>query len=86
MDYTSGQYTVTFLAGVTLVAFDIEIIDDKISEGVENFMLTIDQGSLPINITHGTPGQATVTIVDDECKNKTCNVVQYSIRNLSLDH
>ena len=31
-------------------------------------MLTIDQPSLPTGVTRGNPGQATVTIVDDDGK------------------
>ena len=68
MDYTSGPYTVTFPARVTMVTFDIPINDDKICEGNENFMLTIDETSLPTGVTRGTPSEATVTIVDDNRK------------------
>ena len=67
MDYTSGTYTVTFPAGVTMVAFDVPITDDMILEGNENFMLTINQ-TLPYGITRGTPPEATVNIVDDDRK------------------
>ena len=68
MDYTSGPYTVTFPAGQTTATFDVPINDDAILEGNEDFILTIDQTSLPSNITRGSPGQATVTIVDDDRK------------------
>ena len=68
MDYTSGPYHVTLPAGVTMIAFDVQIINDKISESIENFMLAINQSSLPISVTRGTLGQVTVTIVDDERK------------------
>ena len=67
MDYTSGPYTVTFPAGVTMVAFNVPINDDNIYEGNENFMLTINS-SLPNGVTRGTPSEATVTIVDDDRK------------------
>ena len=77
MDYTSGPYTVKIPAGVTMVSFEVEIINDKVPESVENFMLTINHGSLPIGVTHGTPDHTTVTIVDDERKYKICNAVQY---------
>ena len=66
MDYGSGPYTVTFPAEVTSVPFDIPINDDMIFEGNENFMLTIDPSSLPDDVNVGSPGQATVTIVDDD--------------------
>ena len=54
---------------MTSVAFDIPIIYDRmIFEGNENFTLTIDLLSLTHFIFIGSPGQATVTIVDDYCK------------------
>ena len=67
MDYTSGPYSVTFPAGVTSVPFNISINDDNISEENENFTLTIDS-SLPTGVMVGNPGQATVTIMDNDCK------------------
>ena len=66
MDYTSGPYTVTFPAGVTMIAFDVPVTDDMIFEVDENFMLTINGTSLATGITCEIPGQATVTIVDNE--------------------
>ena len=68
MDYGSGPYTVTFPAGETSASFDIPINDDDILEVNEDFMLTIDPSSLPTGGTVGNPGQATVTIVDDDRK------------------
>ena len=68
MDYTSGPYTITFLAGQTTATFDIPINDDNIYEGNENFILSIDNTSLPTGVTRGSPGEATVTIVDDDRK------------------
>ena len=67
MDYDSGPYTVTFLAGSTTATFNVPINDDDILEGNETFMLTIDP-SLPDGVTRGTPSEATVTIVDDDRK------------------
>ena len=68
MDYTSGPYTVTFPAGQTTATFDVPINDDNILEGNENFILIINSSSLPSDVTVGSPGQATVNIVDDDCK------------------
>ena len=68
MDYGSGPYTVTFPAGVTSVPFNVSITDDIIYEGNEDFILTIDPSSLPTDVSVGSPGQATVTIVDDDRK------------------
>ena len=50
---------------MTSVPFDIPITDDNVYEGNEDFILTIDSSSLPTGGSVGTPGQATVTIVDD---------------------
>ena len=68
MDYTSGPYTVTFPAEHTTATFDVPINDDNILEGNEDFILTIDGTSLPTGVTSGSPGEATVTIVDDDGK------------------
>jgi len=68
MDYNSGPYYVTFPAGVTSVTFDVPITDDSILESNENFMLTINQPSLPTGVSPGDPSEATVTIVDDDGK------------------
>ena len=65
MDYTSGPYTVTFLAGQTTATFDVPINDDNVLEGNQNFMLTINS-SLPNGVTHGTPSEATVIIMDND--------------------
>ena len=66
MDYTSGPYTVTFPAGETTATFNVPINDDNILEGNEYFMLTIDETSLPTNVTRSTPGQTTITIFFDD--------------------
>ena len=67
MDYTSGPYTVTFPAGITIASFDVPITDDMILEINENFMLAINS-SLPNGVTIGAPSDATVIIVDDDRK------------------
>ena len=69
MDYGSGPYVVTIPAGVTMFPFNIPIINDMILEGLEDFILTIDPSTLPNDVSVGNPGQATVTIVDDDRKN-----------------
>ena len=69
MDYTSGPYTVTFPAGQTNVTLNIPINNDMILEIDEIFMLTIDE-TLPDGVTRGDPFEATVNIVDDDCKLK----------------
>ena len=66
MDYGSGPYVVTIPAGMTMFPFDIPINDDEIYEGDEDFMITIDPSTLPTDVSVGDPGEATVTIVDDD--------------------
>ena len=48
--------------------FDIAISDDSIFEDNENFILIINSSSLPSDVNVGNPGQAIVTIVDDDRK------------------
>ena len=51
-----------------MVLFDVPITDDNIVEGNENCNFTIDQSSLPSDVTAGIPLQATLTVIDDDCK------------------
>ena len=78
MDYTSGPYTVTIPAGSTTATFNVPVTDDMILEGDENFMLTINETSLPDGVTRGDPGEATVTIVDNDREYKNCNAITAS--------
>ena len=75
VDYESGPYRVTILAGQLSVQFDIAIKDDNILEGNENFDLTINATSLPDCVVVTGPNQATITILDNDGKyhNKTYN-------------
>ena len=68
MDYISGPYTVLFSAGQTHVSFSVAILDDIILEGNENFTLIINPFTLSNNVIVGNPGQAIVTIVDNDGK------------------
>ena len=68
VDYDSGPYTVTFPARVTSVPFKVSLYDDNILEENENFVLTINQSSLPSGVTIGNPSMTTVTIVDNDRK------------------
>ena len=68
MDYIFGPYTVTIPVGQTTTTFDVPITADNIYEHNENFMLIINSSSLSNGVMLGDPDQATVTIVDDDCK------------------
>ena len=46
-------YNVTLTAGDTYFPFKIPILDDKIPEEDENFILAIDPSSLPCSLTVG---------------------------------
>ena len=67
MDYTSGPYSVILPAGEISVPFNISVNDDNIFEDSEIFMLTINS-SLPNDVVSGNPDQATVIIMDNDCK------------------
>ena len=68
MDYDSGPYTATFPPGVTTTTFNVSINDDNILEYNENFTLTFNSCSLPDGVYPGYPKEATVIIVDNDCK------------------
>ena len=53
---------------MTAATFDVSINNDQIFRGARTFQLSIDPSSLPNNVTIGDIGQATVTILDDDCK------------------
>ena len=67
VDYTSGPYSVILPAGEISVPFNISVNDDNIFEDSEIFMLTINS-SLPNDVVSGNPDQATVIIMDNDCK------------------
>ena len=53
---------------MTTTMFDVSINNDQIFRGARTFQLSIDPSSLPSDVTIGDIGQATVTILDDDCK------------------
>jgi len=53
---------------VTIVPFDVPIIDDDVFEDVENVTLAIDPTSLPNQVVRGNVVQTTVSIVDNDGK------------------
>ena len=53
---------------MTNVSFNVSINDDNILEGNENFTLNIESSSLPPDVNIGDPDEATVTIVDSDCR------------------
>lgn len=69
VDYTSGPYNITFLAGSTTAVLTISIFNDDLDEENETFGLTIVKDSLP-NCTFLrdflAPPHAIVRIIDDD--------------------
>ena len=49
---------------MTSVTFDVPIHDDNILEDNETFTLVIMANSLPSKVRRGTPGRATITIIN----------------------
>ena len=68
VDYIAGPYPVNFPTGHTNATLNVTIIDDNISEGNENFNLTIESSSLPSKVNINDLAEAIVTIVDNEGK------------------
>ena len=79
MDYDSGPYIITFSAGQINTTIMISINDDNILEVDNgNFMVTVNNyysSSLPITI--GDPGNATVTMVDNDSKQLANSLLCY---------
>ena len=67
-DYTMGLYNVTFPANVTTRLLDILLCDDDVFESNESFSISVLSNSLPDNVMDGNLNQATIVIVDDDCK------------------
>jgi uncharacterized protein with FMN-binding domain len=67
-DYTSGPYEVTFVAGSAEAELKVDITDDDIAEGAEEFIakLQIPPSTSPKCIVVGSQDAATISIIDDE--------------------
>lgn len=58
-----------FAINATNSTFSVSLFDDNVLEGNERFTLTIDPSSkLPDDVKIGVTNEATVIIVDDDCK------------------
>ena len=75
-DYTGGDYSVIFPAGLTRKSLSIVITDDDILESDETFFLTlvIPQPAQAIGVMRGDPFMATVTIINDDGE---CSVISF---------
>ncbi|WP_397437410.1 retention module-containing protein [Pseudomonas chlororaphis] len=67
-DFT-GVYTVKIPAGASSASFNVATIDDKITEGTENFVVKIDSatgGNFENLVVSGTNGSVTTSIIDND--------------------
>ena len=67
-DYDSGQYNITFAAGVVNISFGIQITDDQVLEQDEFFVLSLHSLFNNNNITVGNVSQAVVIILNTDSK------------------
>ena len=68
--------------------FDVSVISDDIFEHNETFQLSINLSSLPHNVSTVYPNQATVIIINDDCKYHTSQIYTYvivqQVKNLEI--
>jgi hypothetical protein len=62
-DFAASSRELTFRPGVASQAITIQTVDDPLPEGNESFTVTLTQA---VGAVVGSPGRATVTIVDDD--------------------
>ena len=69
-----------FHANQTRAILNVIIINNEKMEGNKMFALTVNSSSLPRYVRVGNPGQATVTIMDDDDGN-CINITIYIVRS-----
>ena len=81
LDFESGSYQATFLAGETTTSVSIPITDDTTTELTEDFsaVLTIPATATSQGITKGAADTATIDITDDDPVEVVFNPTQYSV-------
>ena len=81
MDFQSGGYQVTFLAGETTASVSIHITDDTTAELSEDFsaVLTIPATAASQGITKGAADTATIDITDNDPVEVVFNPTQYTV-------
>ncbi len=67
-DFVSETITFSFQAGENCTCSRVQIVDNKIVETEENFLIMIDTPSNPEDPAPGTRATSTVTIEDDDGK------------------
>ena len=68
LDFQSGGYSATFLAGQTTATVAIPITNDTIAELTEDFsaVLTIPAAATSLGVTRGAPDTASIDILDNK--------------------
>ena len=66
MELPGEKQFLSFDANSDRACFSVTILDDQLSEGVEDFQATIT--SVPSGVDIGNPDTAIISIGDDECK------------------
>ena len=67
-DFVGGRFPVTFPAGVSVVSFNVSILDDATAECAKLFNLDLDipQTAADMGVIRGSPDTATIHIMDDD--------------------
>ena len=65
VDYQCRPLSLTFSGSVNIIPVIVELIDDNIFEGNENFTFTIDSSKLPSNVMVAQCSEVVVVISDD---------------------
>ena len=68
VDYEAGPYFIDITKGDESAEFCINIFDDNELKNGQFFQLFINTTALPTQIIHKMPHSATVSILDDKCK------------------
>ncbi len=81
LDFESGGYQTTFLAGETTASVSIPINNDTTAELIEDFsaVLTIPATATSQGITKGAADTATIDITDDDPVEVVFHPTQYSV-------
>lgn len=65
-DFTALSGTVSIASGSSEASVSISLLDDSDDETDETIIITIDNGSLPSNVSLGSTSELTITILDDD--------------------
>ena len=81
MDYQSGEYTATFLAGSTTAQVRIPVgkFNDDIAENRENFFANLRVPSTVIGVQEGENNRAIVDIIDNDSLEVQFNPTSYAV-------